>query len=449
MIDYKNWGKYIVNGNQIRGDSYPTDVRFKRNLDKWLRNNPGKTLDADVVLYTFQSQTEDDTWDIPHLDPKNKTERVDYPTQKPEALLKRIIAATSKPGDLILDCFAGSGTTLVVAEKLDRRWIGVDLSLSSIYSTQKRLLNLAASAALTATAIKVGRAKPACCGNQDCEHCAEFCCRPRETVVPVAYGKPTTPFAVYSSGHYDFHKLKALPFDEYRTFVLRLFGAAEQPEMLNGLTIDGRHRGDPVIIFDFHVDPDAQVTIEYFEELATFLEGRVRGRLLFIAPAASLALFDDRLSMRGIDFEIRRVPYSVVAAMSDRTNQATSEADINRIIETKGFDFGAPPEVEIMLDPTARTLTITRFRSRAIVKDLSEEKRGFESLAMVLVDYDHNGSVFDLDRVEFAEQLESKGWRVDLLEAKTGEEVAVSICDLFGNEHVQVFRDQEWGRGWP
>ena len=69
----------------------------------------------------------------------------DYPTQKPEALLERIIKASSNPGDLVLDCFAGSGTTLAIAEKLSRRWIGVDCGKLAIYTMQKRLLNIAKS----------------------------------------------------------------------------------------------------------------------------------------------------------------------------------------------------------------------------------------------------------------------------------------------------------------
>ena len=63
-----------------------------------------------------------------------------YPTQKPEALLERIIKASSNPGDLVLDCFVGSGTTAAVAEKLGRRWIAADLGRFAISTTRKRLL---------------------------------------------------------------------------------------------------------------------------------------------------------------------------------------------------------------------------------------------------------------------------------------------------------------------
>jgi DNA modification methylase len=85
-----------------------------------------------------------DVWDIGIIAPIAK-ERVGYPTQKPEALLRRVIAAASKPGDLVLDVFAGSGTTLVVAEKMGRRWIGCDVGRAAIHASRKRLLGIGAA----------------------------------------------------------------------------------------------------------------------------------------------------------------------------------------------------------------------------------------------------------------------------------------------------------------
>ncbi len=79
--------------------------------------------------------------DIPALS-SNSSERVDYATQKPEALLERIIKASSNEGDLVLDCFCGSGTTAAVAEKLGRRWIACDLGRFAIHTTRKRLLGI-------------------------------------------------------------------------------------------------------------------------------------------------------------------------------------------------------------------------------------------------------------------------------------------------------------------
>ena len=82
-----------------------------------------------------------DVWRIPFINPV-AGERLNYPTQKPEALLERIIKASSNEGDLIADFFCGSGTTCAVAEKLGRRWIGCDLSRWAIHVTRKRLLGI-------------------------------------------------------------------------------------------------------------------------------------------------------------------------------------------------------------------------------------------------------------------------------------------------------------------
>ena len=66
-------------------------------------------------------------------------EDVGYPTQKTEALLERVIAASTDPEDLVLDCFMGSGTTLAVAQKLGRRWIGCDANYGSVQTARRRM----------------------------------------------------------------------------------------------------------------------------------------------------------------------------------------------------------------------------------------------------------------------------------------------------------------------
>lgn len=84
-----------------------------------------------------------DSWsDIPYIAGKSM-ESMGYPTQKPEALLDRIIKASSNPCDLVFDCFAGSGTTQAVAMKLGRRFLGADINLGAIQTATKRLLGVA------------------------------------------------------------------------------------------------------------------------------------------------------------------------------------------------------------------------------------------------------------------------------------------------------------------
>lgn len=84
----------------------------------------------------------DDVWKIACLQPADKIQNTDYATQKPEALLERIISASTNEGDLVADFFCGAGTTLAVAEKLGRKWLGSDLGKFAIHTSRKRLVGV-------------------------------------------------------------------------------------------------------------------------------------------------------------------------------------------------------------------------------------------------------------------------------------------------------------------
>jgi len=100
--------------------------------------NTGKRVPSRVEDTESGGVKMSDVWEVPVIAPVSK-ERLGYPTQKPEALLERIIKASSKEGDWILDPFCGCGTTVAVAEKLNRRWIGVDISSLAIKVIKDRL----------------------------------------------------------------------------------------------------------------------------------------------------------------------------------------------------------------------------------------------------------------------------------------------------------------------
>jgi len=101
-----------------------------------------KGADGKVEYQVSTHRIVGDVWRVAMLQPADKTQNVGYPTQKPEALLERIIQATTDETDLVLDCFCGSGTTPAVAEKLGRRWIACDLGRFAIHTTRKRLLGI-------------------------------------------------------------------------------------------------------------------------------------------------------------------------------------------------------------------------------------------------------------------------------------------------------------------
>ena len=100
----------------------------------------------ELLQETKTVQVYSDVWDdvMSFQQQPTSAENCGYPTQKPESLLERIIKASSNPGDLVFDCFMGSGTTQAVAMKLGRRFLGADINLGAIQTTTKRLIGVAA-----------------------------------------------------------------------------------------------------------------------------------------------------------------------------------------------------------------------------------------------------------------------------------------------------------------
>ncbi len=134
----KDWFKHTDENGRIyqrrqRGRDENGDARWEI---QYLDESPGVSLTSvwNDILQVYAD---------PRAYKKGmKSELTGYPTQKPEALLERVIKAFSNEGDLVADFFCGSGTTLAVAEKLSRKWIGADLGRFSIHTTRKRLISV-------------------------------------------------------------------------------------------------------------------------------------------------------------------------------------------------------------------------------------------------------------------------------------------------------------------
>lgn len=141
--------RYIKNDNDGKGPytDQPIGTRSYQSLDKLRKEGRifktrGDTERIKFYLSDMPGIALDDVWlDIDEVNSMAK-ENVGYTTQKPIPLLERIIKASSNEGDLVLDCFCGSGTTAAVAEKLNRRWIACDLGRFAIHTTRKRLLGI-------------------------------------------------------------------------------------------------------------------------------------------------------------------------------------------------------------------------------------------------------------------------------------------------------------------
>ncbi len=124
-------GKYRLVGRGITG----SPIRSAKDVDpKWEIEHP-ELVTRD---YLREGYPLDDWWNINIIN-QAANERLGYPTQKPEALLERIISASSNEGDLVLDPFCGCGTTIAVAERLKRHWIGIDITHLAISLMRHRL----------------------------------------------------------------------------------------------------------------------------------------------------------------------------------------------------------------------------------------------------------------------------------------------------------------------
>jgi adenine-specific DNA-methyltransferase len=98
--------------------------------------------EGNIIYQEKTDRTVDTVWRIRCLQPANKAEWVHYETQKPVDLIERVLALASNEGDLVLDCFCGSGSSLVASERNGRRWIGCDLGRFAVHTTRKRLLDI-------------------------------------------------------------------------------------------------------------------------------------------------------------------------------------------------------------------------------------------------------------------------------------------------------------------
>ncbi|MGL5831029.1 MAG: DNA-methyltransferase [Candidatus Altimarinota bacterium] len=158
---YKRWSnakKGLLNSHQIiffyskssnfkfnkKFDSYSPTTNIDQIFQKRMRDQNGKTKYKTVTDGSYDLMEEkrgvplSDVWEIPYLNPK-ANERVGYPTQKPIILLERIIELVTDEGDMVLDPFCGSGTTLVAAKLLQRKYIGIDKSEDAVQLTKSRL----------------------------------------------------------------------------------------------------------------------------------------------------------------------------------------------------------------------------------------------------------------------------------------------------------------------
>lgn len=361
------------------------------------------------------------------------TERIGYPTQKPEGLLDLLITIFSNKDDLVMDCFCGSGTTLAVAEKLGRKWIGCDIGKLAIYTTQKRLLEIEDSRDLD---------------------------DPKKS-----YGNVAKSFGVVTSGLYDLGKVFALKKDEYVEFVKRLFEVEEtKVKSIGGVSLDGKRREFYVKIFPYWEVQNASVDEKYLNELHKNLGAKIDGRIYIIVPANNVHFISDYHEIGGTRYYFLKVPYQIIKELHKvqfkKLRQPQSKKQINDLDEAIGFHFVRQPEVksEVKATKDKVALKIKKFESAYAQDELGEKLKNFESLAMVLVDLKYNGDQFLMSEYFFAQDLigkkddeeqddeqirkeleKRKEITLDFDRKKCGNQIMVIYVDIYGNEFREIF----------
>lgn len=341
-----------------------------------------------------------------------------YPTEKGEELLALILEASSNRGNLVLDAFAGSGTTGAVAEKLGRRWIMIDCGKLAIYTMQKRLLNLKQEIGNRGKSLKA------------------------------------KPFTLYNAGLYDYRKVKELPWGEYRDFVLKLFQCRDEPHKIAGVDLDGYLGADDVLVFNYQRYKDAVLDRGFIDDIHSILGDKIGRRFFIIAPAASVAFLEDYIEKGDTRYFVLRIPYSIIDELHRKgfthIRQPVSEMDVNNTVDAVGFDFIQIPDIECeyyLEEPKGQVglgrsgkeavIKIKKFESNIISKKpLHYENIG--TLSMVMVDYDYDGKVFNFDDVFYAEDLKRQDYEIRFDSNNLDGQMMLIYIDIFGNEKREV-----------
>jgi DNA modification methylase len=381
---------------------------------------------GNLIYDQYDDEKVDDVWDLPFMG-ATSPERTGYPTQKPETVLDRVIRSSSNAGDLVLDAFAGSGTTLAVAEKLGRRWIGLDCGKLAIYTMQKRMLNLRKEL-----------------GNKGAK-------------------LDPKPFTLYNAGLYDFSKLKELAWEDWRFFALQLFQCRDERHRINGIDFDGYRQGASVLVFN-HMDKKhkgARITEETIEEIHEAVGSRIGSKVFIIAPALTFDFQQDYINSGKVRYYALRIPYSIIHELHRREftalKQPSDEMAVNDTVEAVGFDFIRTPELKYKTgrekakgdSAESGYIKIETFKSDAMVREPFKKRGNLETLSMVMVDfdYDEKNKVFNFDEIYYADEIGKAEWKVRFRVNQLGRKMMVAFLDIYGNEARVLIDQAEFGNG--
>lgn len=404
IFHYSKTGRYIA--NEVRIDKAE---KTRRALRKKVDGKTINILDkkGNKIYAEYTDKRIDDVWDIGRT--ISSKEYTGYPTQKKEELIARILRYASAEGDLVLDAFAGSGTTCAIAEKMKRRWIAIDCGKLAIYTIQKRMLNLRSNSDGDGEPLKI------------------------------------KPFTLYNAGLYDFETLRDLPWENWRFFALRLFECKDEPHKIGGFQMDGKRQGASVVVFNyFDKGAVSRVTIS---EIHTNIGKQIGSRCFIIAPKGAFMFQEDYLEFEGVRYYALRIPYSFINELHRREfsalTQPSDENAVNEAVEAVGFDFIQTPlvEYETTVKGSSAFFKIKKFESRARLKG-KDKRGGFETLSAVMVDFNYDSKVFDLDKVFYAHDLQSGRWNLEFPLKDLKKKAMFVFLDIYGNE-ARIVIDQK------
>ncbi|MFH1799113.1 MAG: site-specific DNA-methyltransferase [Candidatus Omnitrophota bacterium] len=414
----KNPSSYIF--NKVWGE-YPEGYEEKfSNIDENNRRYM-KRGERRQYLDDLKGKPLGDVWRIPFIN-NMSLERVGYPTQKPEVLISRIITASSNIEDLVIDCFAGSGTTAAVAEKLGRRWIACDFGKHSIYTMQRRMLRIGESNALVDEKDKSGK-----------------------VIVKKGdpYKKASKPFCIVSSGAYDFsHVMDLRKHKEmYIDFVLGLFQLSRDDDKVKKYKLANIHAlkdSDPVEVYPVWDDQflkDVKIDESYLRGIIAQSGGRLKGDYYIITPESCTNIGDTVVKNqdgKDVNFQMLTFPYKVLEDISrtlELQEQPSSQDNVNNLITSTAFYFNE--DVKLKAKRVKGGLQITKFETKILNKE-GQRFEGYSGIAMLLVDMDYEaGKPFDMDVTVFAKEIGEDGLvKIDNLTKKVG----LIAIDKHGNE---------------
>lgn len=401
------------------------------SLKTYVLKDSSKTKEEVIKIITQKDAAFVSVGDVWNNEMIKFSQITEYPTEKPEDLLKYLIEAGTNDGDIVFDFFGGSGTTAAVSEKLNRRWIVCDIGKLAFYTMQKRILTIEDS--------------------KDLEN-------PKKK-----YGKKARSFITVNTGLYDLKKIFELKKDDYLNFVMNLFEVEQISKKIGGIQIDGQKKdGYYVLVYPYWQFTDAAVDVEYLEDLHSHIGSKIGERLYVIAPANYVDFITDYHEIGKVRYYFLKVPYQIIKELHKvqfkKFRQPQSKRNVNDLEDAVGFHFIRQPEVEskLKIDGKNAEIQITRFQSNYLEEGTGSDLENFESLAMVLIDKDYDGKGFVMDEFHFAEDLlpkkneeetedeikkelrHLKNITIPLDKEECGDKVMIVYIDIYGNEFKEV-----------